>query len=612
MNEHVSQLGMRVTRLAFLAAAAALVTAVAELVMRAVQTLVLHRYIYASRDIVWMTPLADLILFGGIAVVLGIAAIGWPRLASTRVVGSVLAAVGVLSILTLQPWMAWWAMVLLAVGMGMQFGRVIARYERLVWRAGRVVIPALMLAAVGAGAVRIVGPARTERAADAALRAAQPGAPNVLLIVWDAVRASSLSLYGYPRATTPRLDAFAATGATFDRAISTASYTLPTHVSLFTGLWPHQFAASWERPLDESMPTLAEVLRERGYRTGLFSANHLFVTWEHGLLRGFAHGDDYARSAGEIARSSALVKWVMAFDWLRSSVRWYDVLGRRDADDIGGAFLRWAGRDAARPFFAFLNVYDAHHPYLPPLRFEQKFAAPGDTEADRARARELAIADPAEFNAADSARNRNMYDGAIASADDALGRLLDSLQRRGILRNTVVILVGDHGDAFGEHRAFGHGHDVYSEVTHVPMVVVFPPHVPAGLRVAAIASVRDVPATVADIAGYAGPSWPLPGRSLSRFWTDSMGGRVDTVLTEVDFLRQGEKPWYPVRRGDVRSILVWPHQLIIARDSTELYDISADPLQRRDLGAQPGFRGLRDSLQAALRYARRDAVAPKR
>jgi arylsulfatase A-like enzyme len=590
----------------------ALVAAGGELAMRATQKLVLHRYIYLSREIVWMTPLADVLLFLAVAALLSLIAFVVPRAGSLRVAASVFAALGALSILTMQPWMTWWAMLALALGFGYQAGVIAASREALVWRIVRLSTPVLLAAVVIAGGVQRVLTARTEKALATQAPPPPRGAPNVIVLVWDAVRAQNLSLYGYGRPTTPVLSSLAATGVTFDHAIATAPYTLPTHASVFTGLWPHQFTASWENPLEATMPTLAEALGKRGYRTGAFSANHILVTWEYGLLRGFSKAQDFVASRGELARSSGLIKWGWEFGPVRRALRFYDVPGRRAAPNIRRAFFRWADADTTRPFFAFLNVYDAHDPYLPPAPFDTIFT-PTLGRAETERAKSMALENRRELSKADVARQIDLYDGAIAFADHDLGILVASLKERGLLDNTLLVILGDHGEAFGEHGTNTHGNDVYTEAIHVPMVVVMPGKVPAGVRVPGYTSVRDIPATIAELLGVAGPTWPLPGASLSRFWKADSLGRVagDTVLSEVDYLPRGGMESYAVRRGNVRSLLAWPYHVITVKDSVELFDHSVDPFERANIAQQPERRAVRDSLVDALKRWRHDAVKEK-
>lgn len=604
---------MQARRLVLLTTTFALATASAELVMRALQKFVVHRYLYLGRELVWFTTLADLLLFATLALLIGVVARLAPRTATLRAVVGVYAMVGALSILTMQPWMTWWAMLALSIGAGVVAGGLAEAHEALTWRVARLGAPmlALVLGVIAVGVhVRLV---RNEHASEAALPAAPRNAPNVLVIVWDAVRARNVGANGYARQTTPVLSALAARGVVFDRAIATAPYTLPTHASLFTGLWAHQFTASWETPLDGSMPTLATALAARGYRTGAFSANHILVNWEYGLLRGFSHAEDYVFSAGELARSSALVKWLLAFDRVRNVMGWYDVPGRRDATDIRTSFVDWLARDGSRPFFAFLNVFDAHDPYLPPAPFDTMFAPAGEGPDGRARARRLSIVSKVSLAGADIARQRDAYDGAIAYADNQLGVLLATLEQRGVLSNTLVVVLGDHGDAFGEHGMFTHGNDVYDESIAVPLVMSFPARIPAGVRVPGLASIRDVPATIADVLGFAGPAWPLPGRTLARHWgRDSTAASADTVLSEIETIPRGGLSWYPVRRGNVRTVLAGPYKLVMVGNQVELFDLGADHAERVNLASQPQFGAVRDSLVALLKSRRGDAVPSKR
>ncbi|MEO8620124.1 MAG: sulfatase [bacterium] len=603
----------RAAGLVRLAAAFAFATAAAELVMRTLQKFVLHRYLYLSREFVWVTPLADLILFAILALAIGLIAFVLPRVASFRSTVTVFAAVGALSIVTMLPWMTWWAMLALSIGVGAVVGGIAAKYESFTWRVVRISLPVLgiSLALLGAGVhFRF---ARAESTRRNARPAARPDAMNVLVIVWDAVRARNLSVYGYPRATTPKLASLAAGGVAFDRAIATAPYTLPTHASLFTGRWAHEFSASWETALDGSVPTLAGALNARGYRTGAFSANHILVNWEYGLLRDFVHAEDYQLSAGEIARSSALIKWILSFDTVRSVIGWYDVPGRRNAANIRTSFVSWLDQDKSRPFFAFLNVFDAHDPYLPPAPFDTMFAPAGEGAAGHARARELSVATKHLLAGADVARQRDAYDGAIAYADDNLGQLLATLEQRGMLRNTLVVVLGDHGEAFGEHGIFTHGNDVYGEAIEVPLVMSLPGRVPAGVRVPGLASIRDVSATIGDVLGFAGPTWPLPGHSLASRWSGSTGAAVsDTVLSEIDLIPRGGLAWYPVRRGNVRAVEAWPWKLITVGSQAELFNLMSDPAERVNLASKAEYGPVRDSLIELLKSRRRDAVPTKR
>ena len=162
------------------------------------------------------------------------------------------------------------------------------------------------------------------------LPAAIPGAPNVLLIVLDTVRADALSLYGYDRDTSPNLVRLARGGVRFEQARATAPWTLPSHASMFTGRWPHQLDIGTFRPLDARSPTLAEVLGARGYVTAGFVANPIFCHADYGLARGFLHYEDIPVSPLEILRSTLLGERLLKIiDGIRYKLS--DARGRRVA-----------------------------------------------------------------------------------------------------------------------------------------------------------------------------------------------------------------------------------------------------------------------------------------
>ena len=572
------------------------------------------RSIHMSREFFWMVPVADLVLFGVLGCLLALVRLAAPRLAGANTTTGLLGAIVALSVLTHVHWMGWWAMPLLAAGLGVLASKLVNRFEAGTARLLRFTLPVL---AVLTGAAGFLGHTRTARAYQRAAPTgvARPGAPNVLLIIWDTVRGSDLSLYGYPRATTPRLAAFAAGGVVFDRAQSPASFTLPSHASLFTGRWPHQLSVSWTAALDQAAPTLAEAMGRLGYRTGAFSANFSYVSWEYGVLRGFGRMEDYVSSPITAVTYAGLVRWLIRFGPVRLVLGIDEEPERRYAEDIGTGFLAWLDRsESGRPFFAFLNTYDAHDPYIPKAPFDTLFGWPaGAGPKERARVRQLNNVAPAELKPVDLARLRDQYDGAIAGMDHSLGTLLEALAKRGVLDQTLVIVASDHGEAFGEHGMFGHGNGLYTEEVSTPLVMVMPGSVPAGVRVPGVASLRDVPATIADLIGAAGPSWPLPGRTLARHWSGgALPALSDTVVAEIDKRPREGKAWYPARRGDVRSMTVWPYHLIVTGEVAELYDLAADPGEHQDLARRPEFGARRDSLVEALQRWRRDAVPSKR
>jgi arylsulfatase A-like enzyme len=306
-----------------------------------------------------------------------------------------------------------------------------------------------------------------------------PAPPNILWVVWDTVRADRLSLYGYEHETTPRLDAWAGGARVFDDARSVASYTLPSHASMFTGLLPSEHCTHNDhKRLDDRFTTIAELLRDAGYQTFLFSSNPHISAGARNFDQGFdqaerpfspewkdaarehlraKHGPDeplrQVTHACSIARSGPIAK--------RAALRWLQTL------------------DRSRPYFVFLNYMEAHPPYRPSLAARQRLMSP-DQAKDSYRAtgsweatweytfglREL----PPEQIQAKGAT----YDATLTELDELFYDLLQSLEAGGYLENTVVVLTADHGEQLGEHHMFDHQYSLFDTVLRVPLVISDP------------------------------------------------------------------------------------------------------------------------------------------
>ena len=441
---------------------------------------------------------------------------------------------------------------------------------------------------------RRVGRRSGNHRAVAGLPAPPPGARNVVLIVWDTVRAYNLSLYGYPRDTTPNLARWARKGVRYNCALAPAPWTYPSHSCFFTGQWPFQLNSQWKFTLDAPDPTLAEYLASRGYQTAGFAANTNCCSYETGLDRGFAHFEDYP-----LTPRSLLGRTVPGKLDPREHPESRRFLRRRSGsasnpamrDGINDAFLDWLGRRRPdRPFFAFLNYFDAHEPYVPPAEYRGPLRDPAQAPAG--------LPVPARLSwrwtsmrrrHGTSSMARDCYDDCIAFLDDQLGRLLDELRGQGLLDNTVVIITSDHGEAFGDHGLFGHGYSVYLDEIAVPLVILSP-DAPAGRVVDSPVSLRDLPATVVDQLGLSAGS-PFPGRSLAAYWT--IGTRAGAAGDHQPGPLGAGRPRPRSRpqpgrgrghRGFQMSLVASGHHYI--RDgmgAEQLYDLRSDPFERVNL-----------------------------
>ena len=577
----------------------AMLTGLGEVSVIAVQKFLFDRYVHASPYVVWTVPLANLFSFAVLGWFVICVARYWPWLVPLRIVAFLFALVGFVSLLLIYPALHRYAALLLGAGLAVQTARLIAARSQGFYRLVRHSTPWMLAFVVVLASTVHARKWLEEQRALANLPAASANAPNVILIVLDTVRAQSLSAYGHARRTTPQLERLAKTGVLFERAISTSSWTLPSHAAMFTGRYLHEVSADWTKPLDTTYSTLAEVLSARGYLTAGFVANTIFCTTESGLGRGFAHYEDFSLSFGEILTSSSLGRSLAVRPKLRKIVGYYDTPGRKSAADLNSDFLGWLARQERRPFFVFLNYFDAHHPYLPPEPFDLTFGpkTPRRNPFVVPRQNWSPHAIQAELNA---------YEGSIRYLDQQVGLLFDELERRILIDNTLVIITADHGEEFGEHDLFEHGHSLYLPSLHVPLVLLYPSRVPGGLRVSEPVSLRDIPATVIDLIGLFGEV-EFPGNSLARYWDAARksGRRVaQPLLSEVN-VSSNVPSWFPVAKGNMKALLSDEMHYVRNGDgSEELYDLRNDPQGKNDLSASreahPALQAFRRALETIL------------
>jgi arylsulfatase A-like enzyme len=556
--------------------------------------------IRVSTHVPWMVPLADTVLFLGAGGLLALLGARWPRLRSRAVVLGAFVGLGSLALLLVVEAVADWAMLVLAAGLGVQAARMAeGRVGRWLLRWPLRASPVLALLVAVLGAAVFVRESAAEDAALAALPDAAADRPNLLLLILDTVRASSLGLHGGADHVSPRLDRLASRAAVFDHALAPSPWTLPSHATMFTGHWPSELGAEWEAPLGDDAPTLAEALAARGYATAGFVANLLNASSRSGLARGFARYDDYDPSLGQTALASSIVRALAYNDAVRRLLGWHELLDRKTAPEIGDAFLDWLN-DApeGRPWFAFLNYYDAHEPHFPPdslvgprawNRFEHRG---GIATGGNAFVPEKWTLTPAERRL-----HRSAYEAAITRLDRALGALIDELEARGELERTVVVITSDHGEQLGERGLFDHNNSLYLPALHVPLLVLLPGGEGAGRRITRTVSLRDLPATLLELAG-AGPE--LPGVSLSGLWR----GEEVEVSPAVSHLTRGfvEQPGAPILRGstpEMHSLVRWPFHYIRNGDGTdELYGYGeTSPSPEHNLAGNP----VADSVLMELR-----------
>jgi len=567
---------------------------------RVVQRLGLHQFLLVPFDIVWMAPTVDFLWLLLPTLLLILARRLTPgKLPFSALVG-ILGGLAALPLFLLVTSMHKAVPLVLAVGVGIQLSRLLSGRELAVAAFMRRTLPLLGILFASAASLVLSIEWLNERAASNRWPAASRDKPNVLLLVWDTVRNDELSVAGYPRPTTPFLESVAREGVRFEHAFSTAPWTLPSHVSLFTGQWPFMFFRGTRAPVEMPTPTLAELLSHAGYRTGGFTANLDFTTRAHGIHRGFAHYEDFSRTMGTALAWSRISWVILDQQWVRRIIGYFEVVGQKRADVINTSFLRWLDRDGSRPFFAFLNYFDAHEPYIAPSPFRERFAhAPRGTyemfpepgkEGRQPRSPEA------------QRYWRDEYDALIASLDDATRSLFAELARRGLLDHTIVIITSDHGEQFGEHGKWRHMNSLYRVLLEVPLVMRYPRAMPHDKVIETPVSLRDIPQTVLALTGVT--STMVPGQSLTRFWTGEPRATDSLILSELSIRARPEL-------GSVSMISNGLHYILTDQDSIELYHYINDPSETSSLHESPehtailtGFRRLSDSLAALCSRAR--------
>lgn len=517
-----------------------------------------------SQHAVWMSPLANLLTFALIGGLVALVAQAVGNRLEPKVWIAGLAGLACFALTMVTGRVHWAAAGVLAVGATIQLGRILSpgggEVVALARRSiGWLVAGVLVLGVTVPGLERL-----RERRQLAGADTPAPGTPNVLFIVLDTERALSTSLHGSSLPTTPFLERLARRGIRFERAIAPSSWTLPSHAAMFTGREVRDLGVDYDTPLDDRHPVLAEVLSARGYATAGFVANPKFLTDLYGLGRGFGVWRDQPIQAGTLVGHSWLAQLLVRT--LREARGDHQLLARKTADMVNVEFLDWLGNRPDRPFFAFLNYFDAHAPYLPPEPWNLRFA-PSQPRYW------IAEPKPGDYSPAELEQLKAAYASGIAYLDDRLMALFAALEDRGLLSNTLVVITSDHGEDLGEGSQVGHGHDLTMPLVHVPLVILGPGLVPAGVTVPAPVDLRSLATTILDLTVGEDPS--IEGASLASSWSNLADSLSRPVLYATD--------------GRITSVVTDSFQLLHARDGSErLFNHRQDPLGLHDLAGDPG------------------------
>ncbi|HJS58045.1 MAG TPA: sulfatase, partial [Vicinamibacteria bacterium] len=386
----------------------------------------------------------------------------------------------------------------------------------------------ILLVAAGFVAAACRGPANVPR--------------DLVLVTIDTLRADRLGVYGSKDVATPVLDRIAREGVMAPEAMVHVALTRPSHVSLLTGLLPYQHGIrdNVSPGLGASVPTLATLLQQKGFRTAAFVSS-IVLSKQSGLDRGFETYSDEFEAEGDDAR-------------------FLNTIQKRGDETLGDA-IRWLeGVPKERRAFLWLHLYDPHDPYEPPEPYASRYAG-------------------------------RPYDGEVAWTDELIGRLDTALERIGRRREALLVITSDHGEGLGEHNEGAHGFFVYQATLRVPLIVRGP-GVQPGSRLAVTARGVDLLPTLLEMLDVEPPAGAtLAGRSLARALRGHESPREETAYAEslLPLLHFGWSDLRTIREGRFKYV---------EAPRPELYDLAEDPGETHDLSASQPSR--RESMRAAL------------
>lgn len=373
---------------------------------------------------------------------------------------------------------------------------------------------------------------------------------NLIVISVDTLRADMLSCYGYDRPTSPTIDGVAQEGVLFEDVSATAPWTLPSHASIFTGLYPNRHGVkSRSQSLPEDVETLAEIFAEHGFATSAI-VNFPYLGERYGLHRGFDHFE-YMEPTARLPQPSRI---------------------RHHAEE-------WLAQNSLEPFFLFVHFFDAHSSYTSRRRWEELFVRPSESVADgtseqliQIRAANISLSD------SDVSHLIDLYVSGIYQVDNQISKFLKFLDSKQLGDNTVIVITSDHGEEFFEHGSVLHGRTQFKEVLSVPLIIRGP-GIPRGRRISDPVSLVDIAPTLVSLFGLS-TDVSFDGLDLGHFFEEKAAEK------QPDRFLFGEAAAHKLGRDDItRSVRYGRHKLIFNEETLEahLYDLKADPLETIDI-----------------------------
>lgn len=447
--------------------------------------------------------------------------------------------------------------------------------------------------------------------------------PDVILLILDSVRADHLSCYGYHRPTSPHLDHFASQATIFENAFANSSWSLPSHASMFTGLYPdhhglYDHGVSWE----SSAATLPQKLRSANYETACVTANPWIK--QGGLDSGFESLWEIGTEGG----SSWPIETVNKYLGKLKRALFLTGGESRKALRIGKEFIE--GYTGAKPLFLFMNFMEAHHPYLPPRPYHSKFNP--HPLRSYLRIKDLAIRTYREGKASDALFKDaiDLYNAEICYLDTLIDDFLKALKAQNMFQDSLIIVTSDHGEQFGKHsingkRLMGHEFSLYDALLRVPLIVKYPSQTNQVVSETPVELVDILPTVMAQLNSDKEGEESYDGKVLARgtvdmagrkLWAEYRPSQIQMNKLKRILSENGEED--EIEKFDVRLRSIRKNQFKLIFDQktmdAQLFDTAADPEEQNDLSTRlpQKVEELRDELGPCPLWLRDSSSSNKR
>lgn len=424
---------------------------------------------------------------------------------------------------------------------------------------------------------------------------------NVLIVLWDAVRFDHVGCYGYSRNTTPNLDSVAEKGILFENAIAHSSHTKESVPSFFTSLLPTSHNVKFiTDALPKNLLTLPQIFKSFGYRTAAISFNP-YISPPFGYKRGFNHflapSEEFIKInktvLGHLLELSHRLPLVgeLTFSLLKithTSLLSESSLTSTDAAVITDKAIQWIKKDPSKTFFLYLHYEGGHAPYEVSEEFSRLFSSENEEEPITMHPEGVGLFLPFQEGEPITEEEKKslvaQYDAKICYHDYHLGRLLEYLKNSGLSENTLLVFLSDHGEDFYDHQGWGHGHSLYEELIHIPLIMSSPTHLPQGKRIESICGLVDIFPTILNLCGI----WEkidLPFSIEGIDLTPLIRGTSNIISNDryiLSELVQGQNLAWSLRGKRYKLIAVESG----GEEKIMLFDLKQDPDEKKDISQE--------------------------